>query len=89
MTSNAIRYTETRDLPLESVLALYRATEWSAAEKQERLHKALQASHSSGTAGDGARLVGLGNPISDGYLLDQACSNSRCHFINSGACLSQ
>jgi len=28
MTSNAIQYSETRELPLESVLALYRANGW-------------------------------------------------------------
>ena len=69
MTSNAIQYRETRELPPESVLALYRANEWSSAEKPELLHKALLASHSLVTAWDGSRLVGLGNAISDGYLV--------------------
>lgn len=69
MTSNAIQYSETRDLPLESVLALYRANEWSSAEKPELLHKALLGSHSLVTAWDGPRLIGLGNAISDGCLV--------------------
>ena|ERR1043166_4709696 len=67
--SNSIEYRETRELPLESVLALYRANGWSAADKPELLHKALLASHSLVTAWDGARLIGLGNAISDGYLV--------------------
>jgi GNAT superfamily N-acetyltransferase len=69
MTSNAIKYSETRDLPLEGVLALYRANGWSSADKPESLHSALLASHSLVTAWDGSRLVGLGNAISDGHLV--------------------
>jgi len=69
MTVNAIHYSETRDLSLESVLTLYRANEWSSAEKPELLHKALLASHSLMTAWDGSKLVGLGNAISDGHLV--------------------
>ena len=67
--SNAIRYSDTRDLPLENVLALYRANAWSAAEKPALLHQALLGSHSLVTAWDGPRLVGLGNAISDGCLV--------------------
>ena len=69
MTSNTIQYSERRDLPLEGVLALYRANEWSSAEKPELLHKALLASHSLVTAWDSSKLVGLGNAISDGHLV--------------------
>lgn len=69
MISNAIQYKETRELPLASVLTLYRANEWSSAEKPELLIKALKASHSLITAWDGSGLVGLGNAISDGHLV--------------------
>ncbi len=69
MTSDAIRYSENRDLPIEEVLALYRANEWSSAQKPELLHKALLASHSLVTAWEGGKLVGLGNAISDGHLV--------------------
>ena len=69
MSSSAIQYSETRDLPLESVVALYRANEWSSAEKPTLLHQALLASHSLVTAWDGDTLAGLGNAISDGYLV--------------------
>jgi GNAT superfamily N-acetyltransferase len=69
MKSNGIRYSDTRELALEGILALYRANEWSSAEKPELLHKALLASHSLFTAWDGTKLVGLSNAISDGYLV--------------------
>ena len=58
-----------RDLPLEGILALYRANDWSSAQKPELLHKALTASHSLVTAWDEKILVGLGNAISDGHLV--------------------
>ncbi|MCI0533878.1 MAG: GNAT family N-acetyltransferase [Verrucomicrobiales bacterium] len=69
MTSAEIHFSETRDIPLAAVLALYRAHRWSSAEKPELLLKALGASHSLITAWDGRTLVGLGNAISDGYLV--------------------
>ena len=69
MTSNVIQYRDTGELPLESLLALYRANSWSSAEKPELLRKALLASHSLVTAWHGSILVGLGNAISDGHLV--------------------
>jgi GNAT superfamily N-acetyltransferase len=51
------------------VLELYRAVNWSSADKPEELHQALLHSHSLVTAWDGKRLVGLGNAISDGFLV--------------------
>src|SRR6185437_17175712 len=69
MSSTEIQYSDRRDLPIKGVVALYRANEWSSAEKPELLHKALAASHSLFSAWDGERLVGLGNAISDGYLV--------------------
>ena len=69
MSAIPIQYSETRDLALESILALYRANKWSAAEKPELLHKALLGSSSLVTAWNGTMLVGLGNAISDGHLV--------------------
>ena len=69
MNSNGIQYSETRKLALESVLTLYRANEWSSAQKPELLHKALLASQALVTAWEGTKLVGLGNAISDGYMV--------------------
>jgi GNAT superfamily N-acetyltransferase len=67
--ASSIQYSETRDLSLDSVLALYRANEWFAAEKPDLLFKALLGSHSLVTAWDAHQLVGLGNAISDGHLV--------------------
>lgn len=64
-----IQFKETRDLPIESVVALYQSLRWSSAEKPAALHRALLGSHSLVTAWQGERLVGLGNAISDGHLV--------------------
>lgn len=69
MTSQEIRYSETRDLPLEGVLRLYRANGWSSGDKPAQLHRALQECHSLITAWHGSELVGLGNAITDGHLV--------------------
>jgi GNAT superfamily N-acetyltransferase len=51
------------------VLEIYRANEWSSADKPDQLMAALRNSHSLVTARIGGRLVGLGNALSDGYLV--------------------
>src|SRR5947199_3602993 len=69
MTDGAINYRDTRDLPPDEVIALYRANGWSSADKPRELLAALAGSHSLVTAWDGGHLVGLGNAISDGHLV--------------------
>lgn len=64
-----IKLSVNRDLDTNDILHLYQANKWSAAEKPELLMKALLNSHSLVTAWDGTALVGLGNAISDGYLV--------------------
>ncbi|HWK07607.1 MAG TPA: GNAT family N-acetyltransferase [Puia sp.] len=64
-----ITISDTRDLPLEDILDLYRANKWSSADKPTELYKALINSHTLISAWDGPRLVGIGNAISDGYLV--------------------
>jgi GNAT superfamily N-acetyltransferase len=64
-----IEFRESRAIQPESVVALYRALAWSAAEKPDALHRALIGSHSLVTAWEGERLAGLGNAISDGHLV--------------------
>ena len=64
-----IRLSETRDIKREDIIALYRANGWSAAEKPDELYNALMNSHTLVTAWDGDRLIGLGNALSDGYLV--------------------
>src|SRR5690554_2161511 len=53
----------------DEVLRLYRANEWSSAEKPTELMAALQGSHSLVTARVSNELVGIGNAISDGHLV--------------------
>lgn len=56
-------------LEQSEVIALYRANEWSSAEKPDQLLKALRNSHSLVTARRNGQLIGIGNAISDGYLV--------------------
>lgn len=51
------------------IVELYRANEWSSAEKPEKLLPALRNSHTLVTARLDGKLVGVGNAISDGYLV--------------------
>lgn len=64
-----IRIVETKDIELQQIIGLYKANEWSAANKPVALKNALFNSHSLITAWDEEKLVGLGNAISDGYLV--------------------
>ena len=60
---------ESRDLPVDKVVALYAANGWSAAGKPQELCGALRNSHSIVSAWIGEELVGLGNALSDGFLV--------------------
>ncbi len=62
-------YSDTRDLPTAAVVRLYAANEWSSAKKPEALTQALRNSHSVISAWSGDQLVGLGNALSDGFLV--------------------
>lgn len=53
----------------DEILKLYVANDWSSAQKPELLIPALMNSHSLVTARYHDQLVGLGNAISDGYLV--------------------
>ena len=53
----------------DEVLRLYRANEWSSAERPTELMAALRGSHSLVTARVADELVGIGNAISDGHLV--------------------
>ena len=64
----AIVFSEERSLDKHQVVELYRANHWSAAGKPDALLNALLNSHSLVSAYDGAKLIGLGNALSDGYL---------------------
>ncbi|MEJ2621002.1 MAG: GNAT family N-acetyltransferase [Candidatus Thiodiazotropha sp.] len=51
------------------VVELYQANGWSSAEKPKLLLLALENSHTLVTARIDDKLVGIGNAISDGYLV--------------------
>lgn len=57
------------DIEKGEVIALYKANEWSSADKPEQLMAALRNSHSLVTARIDSKLIGLGNAISDGHLV--------------------
>ena len=64
-----IKISDTRDIAIEQIIELYKANEWSSAEKPNQLYNGLINSHSLITAWDDNQLVGLGNAISDGFLV--------------------
>jgi GNAT superfamily N-acetyltransferase len=57
------------DIEQEEVVRLYKANAWSSAEKPVQLLNALRNSHLLVTARIESQLVGIGNAISDGYLV--------------------
>lgn len=59
---------ETKEINIDDILLLYKANEWSSANKPNELYKALLNSETLITAWEGEKLVGLGNAISDGFL---------------------
>jgi ribosomal protein S18 acetylase RimI-like enzyme len=60
---------ETRDIKSEEIIRLYKANNWSSAEKPTELYNALINSDSLITAWDKEKLIGIGNAISDGHLV--------------------
>ena len=63
-----ITISETKEINIEDILILYKANEWSSANKPNELYNALTNSETLITAWEGEKLVGLGNAISDGFL---------------------
>lgn len=53
----------------EEVIELYKKNNWSSAKQPELLFKAINNSHNFVTARHNNKLIGLGNSISDGYLV--------------------
>ena len=58
-----------RDIDLEEIINLYKANQWSSADKPTDLYNALINSHSLISGWDNDKLVGIGNAISDGHLV--------------------
>jgi len=53
----------------DEVINIYKANHWSSANKPQQLLDALRNSHALVTARLSGELVGIGNAISDGYLV--------------------
>lgn len=64
-----IHIKETKDINQNEVIEIYKANKWSSAQKPDELFNALLNSHSLITAWDNEKLVGIGNAISDGFLV--------------------
>ena len=64
-----IEIKETKNISKDSVIQIYKANRWSSAEKPDQLFNALLNSPTLITAWHGDKLVGLGNALSDGYLV--------------------
>lgn len=64
-----INYKENIIINIDQILNLYNALKWSSAKKPIQLQKALQNSDTLITAWHDDILIGLGNAISDGYLV--------------------
>ena len=69
MPQLTIEYSSRRNIATGQLVALYQANNWSSAGKPGLLKKALAHSHAVVSAWRGKTLVGLGNAISDGYLV--------------------
>jgi len=64
-----ITFLERRDIDIEQILPIYESNGWSSAKKPQALHQALLNSHSLISAWDDESLIGIGNAISDGFLV--------------------
>ena len=60
---------ETKGIKKKDILSLYEANQWSSAQKPDALYNALMNSDTLVSAWDGNTLVGIGNAITDGYLV--------------------
>jgi GNAT superfamily N-acetyltransferase len=69
MNGSDIKFSERRAIPVAKLASLYRANGWSSAKKPELLKKALSNSAALVSAWVGGELIGLGNAITDGYLV--------------------
>lgn len=64
-----IELKEIKNIPFAKILALYKANNWSAADKPKALEQALQHASTLVSAWHNEELVGLGTALSDGFLV--------------------
>jgi hypothetical protein len=69
MSKSSIEFRFDKQFPRDQVLALYRACQWSAADKPSELLMALAGSDNVVSAWQSEQLLGLGNAISDGAMV--------------------
>lgn len=64
-----ITFSERRDIDINQIVPVYKANNWSSANKPKVLYQALLNSHYLVSAWDNDKLVGISNAISDGFLV--------------------
>ena len=64
----SIRYDHNKDIDKDYLQELFLSVGWDSGNYPEKLHKAIQTSHSFVTAWDGENLIGLVNTIADDAL---------------------
>lgn len=64
-----IKYSKTKEISPDQIIPLYKQNNWSSAKKPNKLYRALINSHSLVSAWNKNQLVGIGNAISDDYLV--------------------
>jgi len=64
-----IRFSETREIPVEQLEALFLLALWESGKYPEKLGRAIRNSDAVVSAWDENKLVGLGNSITDGEFL--------------------
>lgn len=64
-----IEISETREIDQAEIVALYKANEWSSADHPNQLFNALMNSHALVSGWHDGKLIGIGNAISDGFLV--------------------
>ncbi|WP_229239776.1 GNAT family N-acetyltransferase [Echinicola soli] len=69
MEKTTVQISENRNFTIEDLLPLYQKNQWSSANMPDVLYNGLTHSDSLVTAWENDQLVGLGNAISDGYLV--------------------
>lgn len=64
-----IKILDTKNINPQEIINLYKANQWTAADKPEKLYNALMNSQSLISAWNDNNLIGIGNAISDNYLV--------------------
>lgn len=64
-----ITFSEQKDIEADQLRQLYLANDWSSGRQPTALHRALENSHTVISAWDEGLLVGVGNALSDGFLV--------------------